>query len=213
MANKHQYLQEMAASGYNTDTIDDFHRLCLPYLADRYFPSKDSKIMDIGVGLGHCLLPLKAAGYRNLTAIDYDSFSCERLEQEGIQFFDLDIEVGKIPLQDAMIDGIISFHMIEHLKDPTNLINESFRLLKRGGHCLIVTPDWRKQYKTFWRDHTHVHPYDKRSIERLLCCFGFEIIRIGSFGCMRGIGSSGLWKIWPSLMFTGVDLIAVAKKP
>lgn len=79
MANKHQYLQEMAASGYNTDTIDDFHRLCLPYLADRFFPSKDSKIMDIGVGLGHCLLPLKAAGYRNLTAIDCDSFSRERL--------------------------------------------------------------------------------------------------------------------------------------
>ena len=48
MTNRHHYLQEMAASGYSADTIDDFHRLCLPYIAETFFPKKDTIIMDIG---------------------------------------------------------------------------------------------------------------------------------------------------------------------
>jgi len=213
MTIKKKYLLEMTNSGYSMDAISDFHRLSLPYLGEKYFPSKDSRIMDIGAGWGHCLLPLKAAGYKNLTAVDCDPSACERLKQEGITFFNIDIETGRLPLQDSTIDGIISFYMIEHLKDTTNLLNECFRLLKKGGYCLMVTADWRKQYKTFWRDHTHVQPYDKESIARLFRCFEFDIIWVRSFGCMRGIGRSGLWKIWPSLMFTGSNLIIAAKKP
>lgn len=202
----------MKESGYHTDTIDEFHFKCLTHLAKNFFPYKDSIIVDIGAGWGHCLIPLKTIGYKRLIAIDIDTSASEKLEKEGIQFINSDIEKEKLPFQNSTIDVVLSFFVIAHLKDPTNFLGETFRVLREGGIFIIVTPDWRKQYKTFWRDHTHVHPYDKISIRRLLRCFKFDIVWIKSFGAMRGIGRLKLWKLFETLMFTGNSLIAVAKK-
>lgn len=213
MASKFRYLEEMKETGYSTDTISDFHYECLSFLAKRFFPKKDSVIVDIGAGWGHCLIPLKREGYKNLTAIDVDLSASERLEKESIAFFNIDIEREKLPFQNSTVDVVLSFFVIAHLKDPANFLSETFRILRGGGTLIIVTPDWRKQYKTFWRDHTHVHPYDKVSIARILRCFKFEIIDVNSFGVFRGIGRLKLWKLWKSLMFTGANLIAIARKP
>lgn len=60
------YVREMSESGYSPGRIDRFHKIGLPYLARRFFPNKDVTILDIGVGSGHCLLPLKKAGYNKL---------------------------------------------------------------------------------------------------------------------------------------------------
>ena len=212
-ASNYRYLAEMADSGYNPNTIGEFHKLCLPYLGEQFFPEKDSRIIDIGAGWGHCLIPLKLVGYSNLYAVDIDSSARTCLEIEDIDFFQVNIERERIPLEDSYVNVVISFHLIEHLVDPTNFMAESYRILKSGGIFIIVTPDWRKEYKVFWRDHTHVHPYDKESIARIARCFGFETLWLRSFGCLRGIGRSRLWKLWKTLMFTGSALILVARKP
>lgn len=213
MSSKYRYCKEMKESGYNTDAIGDFHYDCLSYLARRFFPSKDSTIIDIGAGWGHCLIPLKSIGYQKLFAIDRDTAPSQRLEKEGITFFNIDIENERLPFTDSSVDVAVSFFVIAHLKDPTNFLSEVFRILRGGGTFILVTPDWRKQYKTFWRDHTHVHPYDKVSIGRLLRCFRFDVIWIKSYGVIRGLGRLKLWKLWKPLMFTGASLIAVARKP
>lgn len=212
MSSKYRYCEEMRESGYNTDKIDCFHYDCMSYLSKSFFSSKDSTILDVGAGWGHCLIPLKSLGYNNLFALDIDPSPSNRLEEEGIKYFNIDIEKDKLPFQDSTIDVALSFFVIAHLKDPTNFLSEVFRILRKDGTLIIVTPDWRKQYKTFWRDHTHVHPYDKVSIGRLLRCFKFDVVWIKSYGAIRGTGRLKLWKLWKPLMFTGSNLISVARK-
>ncbi len=212
MITQHRYLIEKAEGGCNTDSIAGFPRICLPYLGEKFFPAKDAVIIDIGAGWGHSCLPLKWSGYSNLIAVDSDPSAKKTFEQEGINFYHLNIEKEGLPFQDSTADVILSFLLIEHLHDSANFFKEASRVLKKGGFLIITTHDWRKQYKIFWRDHTHIHPYDKESIGKLLHCFEFEIVWLKSFGYFRGIGRSGLWKIWKPLMFTGMDLIAVGKK-
>jgi 2-polyprenyl-3-methyl-5-hydroxy-6-metoxy-1,4-benzoquinol methylase len=212
MSSNYRYLQELAESGYHTDNIDDLHTISIPYLARRFFKEKNRVILDVGSGWGHCLIPLKSAGYNNLYAVDLDASSREQLEREGIKFYHLNIEKEEIPFQDSTVDIVLSFHLIEHLHDPTNLLKEAFRILKDDGLLIMATPDWRKQYKTFWSDHTHLHPYDKISIVRLLSCFCFEVLWLRSFGVLRGVGRLGLWKFFNFLMFTGKNIIVVARK-
>jgi len=213
MTSQYRYLEEMKESGYHADSIDEFHYKNLSHLARTYFPEKTSTVVDIGAGWGHCLIPLKRAGYEKLIAVDIDATPSKRLENEGIKFFTIDINRDRLCFEDSTIDVILNFFVIAQLKDPTNLLNEVFRVLREGGTLILVTPDWRKQYKTFWRDHTHIHPYDKVSIRRLLRCFQFDISCIKSFGAIRGIGLLKLWKLWEPLMFTGSNIIAVATKP
>ena len=197
---------------YHVDNIDEFQAIAIPFLAKKFIKENDGVILDIGTGWGHCPIILKSVGYNNLSAVDLDSSSRERLEQEEIKFYHLDIEKDRIPFQDSTVDIVLSFHLIEHLHDPTNLLKEALRILKEDGLLIVATPDWRKQYKTFWSDHTHLHPYDKISIARLLNCFCFEVLWLKSFGVMRGLGRTGLWKFLNFLMFTGKNIIVVARK-
>lgn len=207
------YLEEMAASGYHADAMDAFHEIAVPYLAEKLFPDKSSVVADIGAGWGHCLLPLKANGYCNLVALDIDDAAKSHFTRQGIAFHQADVEKGSLPLKDNSIDVFLCFHLVEHLYHPEKLFSEIWRSLKPGGLFVVVTPDWRQQVKIFWRDHTHRHPYDMESLPRLLRCFQFDIVWLKRFGVLRGMGRLGLWKYWKSLMFTGRDLIAVARKP
>lgn len=205
------YLKEMAKAGYNSDNIGTFHRICLPYLGKRFFPQKSSRILDIGAGQGHCIFPLKNCGYENLIAADVDDRNKKLFEDNGVTFMQLDVESDSFPLPEDSFDVILLFHVIEHLKDSLHLLSEVHRMLGSGGVFVLVTPDWRKQYKTFYRDHTHIRPYDKVSIARLLGCSRFDPVLIRSFGVLRGFGRTGIWKFIKPLMFSGSDIIAISK--
>ena len=50
------------------------------------------------------------------------------------------------------------------------------------------------------------------SVARLLRGFDFELVFVKSFGAMRGLGATGLWKLIKPLMFTGNSLIAISRK-
>lgn len=201
----------MGVGGYGPGEIDAFHRICLPYLGNKYFPDKLSPILDIGIGSGHCALSLLDAGWKNVYGFDIDGFYKKYFEERGIHFNEGDIQTEKLPYDDNFFGGVVSFHVVEHLANASNYMMEIARVLKPGGVALIVTPDWRKQYVTFYRDHTHVHPYDKESIARLARANGF-IAEIKSFGVFRGLGRTGLWKRIPKFMFTGIDMICIVKK-
>lgn len=205
------YIKEMTDSGYSPEKIDLFHRICLPYLGNTYFPEKSESILDLGIGSGHCALPLLDTGWKKIYGFDVDDFHKKYFEEHGIQFMQGDIQTDTLPYEDNFFGAIVSFHVVEHLNNASNYMEEIKRVLKPGGVAIIVTPDWRKQYKAFYRDHTHVHPYDKESIARLTRANGF-IPEVRSFGVFRGMGRTGLWKTFPSLMFTGVDMICIAKK-
>ena len=212
MTSRHHYVSDMVESGYTMDSIGSFHCICMPYLGKMFFPDEESRILDIAVGSGHCSIPLLSAGYKNLYGIDIDPYNFKILEEKGISCFQVDVESEPFPFEEGSMDAVLSFHLIEHLREATLFMSESHRVLDKGGHLILVTPDWRRQYKIFWRDHTHVRPYDKESIARLLRCFDFQVIWLKSFGVLRGISRSRIWKVWNSLMFTGRDLIAVARK-
>ena len=207
----HNYLQQMATLGYSDQNIDDFHKLCIKYLARRYFSDKNARILDIGAGHGHCLFPLKESGYQHLIAADIDDHNRNLFEGNDIQFIHLNAEHDEFPVDDDSIDVVLLFHVIEHLNDPSRLLAEVHRITKRDGVFIMVTPDWRKQYKTFYRDQTHVRPYDKISIERLLRCAQFYPLSIKSFGVLRGLGRTGIWRVIKPLMFSGTNILAVSQ--
>jgi SAM-dependent methyltransferase len=210
--NNEGYVKEMSETGYGPDAIDAFHRICLPYLGNTYFPDKSIPVLDLGIGSGHCALSLFDAGWKKMYGFDIDNFHQKYFEEHGVHFASGDITTGKLPYADNFFSAVVSFHVIEHISGSENYLREIKRVFIPGGVAFLVTPDWRKQYKTFWRDHTHVHPFDKESIARLTRANGL-IPEVKSFGVLRGVGRTGIWKKFPNLMFTGIDMICIAKKP
>lgn len=203
------YLREMAEQGYSPDTIGPFYRHMHPWLLRKSGVGVDETVLDIGAGQGHGLLPLHSAGWRHLIALDRDDENFDLFGRRfGIATLRCDIGTERIELPDGGIGAILCFHLVEHLLDPTNLLSESRRVLKKGGKLFLVSPDWRKQMRTFWRDPTHLHPYDKESIARLLRMHDFNCA-VHSWGPRYGFGRIQAYRWIPEIGMIGVDMLAV----
>lgn len=57
----------------------------------------------------------------------------------------------KIEFKSNSADTLISLSVLEHLKEPQQFFNESYRVLKKGGNLILQVP---------WQWHIHEAPYD-----------------------------------------------------
>ena len=97
------------------------------------------------------------------------------------------------------IDIVCSSHVIEHTKDDLKCINESYRILKKGGFLLFNTPNrkrlvraiielYRCEKKFPWWEHER--EYVQNDLKELINKSGFKNcsykIQGVSFGCVGG---------------------------
>lgn len=65
----------------------------------------------------------------------------------------VDLEWEKLPIKDSSVDEIYSHHTFEHIKNIIPLMNECYRVLKKGGEMIIIVP--HKDCSLAWQDPTH----------------------------------------------------------
>ena len=94
----------------------------------------------------------------------------------GLDYCDVDFEIEKFPIETSSIDIAISLAVIEHLKSPENFLSEIFRCLKPGGLVYLSTPNFQLDWKNFYNDPTHIHPFTPIALEELLRLQGFASV-------------------------------------
>lgn len=85
-----------------------------------------------------------------------------------------DAEKDELPFGDGEIGCVFCKSVIEHMGNPENLMREIHRILRTGGILILLTPEWKTQWKHFWDDYTHMHPYTIKGIARMLSVFNFN---------------------------------------
>lgn len=139
------------------------------------------KFLSVGCGMGHELEAAKALGC-DVTGLDVDKSLPKKLKKYKIVISD----GRKMPFKNNKFD-IISLNMLlEHLmpNEAYSLCKEINRVLKRGGHLMIITPHPRQQtaiFSNFWADQTHIRPYHRTAIENLLKSTNFKIYKSYNF--------------------------------
>ena len=213
MDRKFSYIEEMIKSGYTIDALNDYEKFVYPYIACNILGlNKSSKILDAGAGSGRILCSLKLAGFEKLYAIDLEEKMKDTFSEIGVEFRVADLEKDKLEFPSNFFEAIIAKNVIEHLNDYENMMREFYRILKKRGYLVLITDDWRKTYKIFWRDPTHKHPYDKEAIERLLRIYKYKIVWSSSFLTKYGIGKLKLYRLIHKLAFIGNFILVIGKK-
>ncbi|MDD5422477.1 MAG: class I SAM-dependent methyltransferase [Candidatus Omnitrophica bacterium] len=62
---------------------------------------------------------------------EYERNNCDFLHYDG----------RALPFPENMFDTVVSFHVIEHVKDAKQFLSEACRVLKKGGTFIISTPN------------------------------------------------------------------------
>ena len=135
-------------------------------------------LLEPGVGLGDHLRVFKKRGFI-VQGLDISPRSKQLSPDLNIDIIDVNDE--KLPFEDSSFDIIYSKSFIEHLDDPFNFVNESFRILRPGGTMITLTPDWVTNYKKFYDDYTHKSPFSKISLKNIKTASGFEGVNAFTF--------------------------------
>lgn len=134
---------------------------------------KNSNLLEVGFGEGYGISLLSnSKKFKKIHALDIN-YDCIKNAKEKYNFKNLSFEIydgKKIPFKDNSFDAIISFQVIEHIKNDSGFINEIHRVLKKGGILILTTPNRNYRLKPNQKlsNPFHVREYSPQSFKKLL---------------------------------------------
>lgn len=143
------------------------------------------EVLEAGCGEGYGA-DLLASTASRVVALDYDAATVAHVGARYPAVEVLEANLAALPLDDATVDVVVNFQVIEHLWDQPQFIAECFRVLRPGGRLLISTPN----RITFTPgSDTPVNPFHTRELNaaelrELLCDGGFVVD--GMYGVFHG---------------------------
>ena len=176
MFEKKNYLEKLYSAERKPHT--NYPSLLCKFLIKKYFKTT-GKILDIGCGRGDML---KSFHVNNFDVIGHDISELSQDLCSPLEVINSDLISEKIPLKDNCVDFVFSKSVIEHLQNPVNFIQESFRVLKPGGKIIIMTPSWvHNHWGPFYIDYTHVTPFTLPSLKDFLELNNFSNVKVEHF--------------------------------
>jgi methionine biosynthesis protein MetW len=103
---------------------------------------RGKRLLDVGCGDGDITLLLrKKIGAKEAYGVELAQEAVMAAKEKGILAYQLDIDESEFPFDNEFFDVIYCGEIIEHLFNPDHLLKEVFRVLKKGGRCVITTPN------------------------------------------------------------------------
>ncbi len=141
-----------------------------------------SRILDIGCATGQLLHEFKCRGW-DCVGIEPDADA--RMVAAKDYHLKVYGEEGLQELEDASFDVITMFHVLEHVSDLEQRMEDLKRLIKANGYVFIALPNlesWDAQhYKEFWAGldvPRHLYHFKKLNVKRLFENHNFKIEKI-----------------------------------
>ncbi|HRF59481.1 MAG TPA: methyltransferase domain-containing protein [Fimbriimonadaceae bacterium] len=150
---------------------------------------KDLKVLDIGCGTGAVLTQLSSQ--HEAIGLDFSQLALEFCGKRGLENLVL-ANAEQIPMEDNTVDAVVALDIYEHIPNDVRAFEETFRVLRPGGHLVLSVPAFR----FLWGPHDvalmHFRRYTKREMRRRLEDAGFKVERI----------SYSVFFLFPALVMT-----------
>ncbi len=148
------------------------------YIADL---PKNARILEIGSGMGFCMLALESLGFTNVVGVDLDTEQTQKAKGKGLNVHNMSVE-KYFQEQNEQFDLILMFDVLEHLekKNVIPILEEIHKYLNRSATLIIQTPNCYSIAGSAYRyiDFTHELSFSSYSLDFVLYNAGFENILI-----------------------------------
>ncbi|WP_458689990.1 class I SAM-dependent methyltransferase [Nocardia tengchongensis] len=97
-------------------------------------------VLEAGSGEGYGANMIAGVAAR-VTGLDYDDSAVAHVRAKYPRVEMVQGNLAALPLDDASVDIVVNFQVIEHLWDQAQFLRECLRVLRPGGKLLISTPN------------------------------------------------------------------------
>lgn len=97
-------------------------------------------VLEAGSGEGYGANMIADVATR-VIGLDYDTSAVEHVRAAYPRVEMIQGNLADLPLDDASVDVVVNFQVIEHLWDQGQFLRECLRVLRPGGQLLISTPN------------------------------------------------------------------------
>ena len=176
---------EAPANKYLSVVYDEAKRPVTPYpgqlaehLFQRFGMKRNQLFLEAGVGRGDFL--------KGFHGLGLDCRGCDISHEAKALLPEFDIAVGDIEQEgmsysDNTFDIVYSKSLLEHFFRPERYLKEALRILKPGGLCLTLVPDWESNFRTYFDDFTHRTPFTTVSPLDIYGMCGFAKVDVQIF--------------------------------
>lgn len=146
-------------------------------LCDSYFNGlvgPDHDVLDLACGYGEFINNVSA---KSKTAVDMNPDAAGHLDP-GIRFIHTSATAIRLP--DAAMDVVFTSNFLEHLNSKAEcdmVFSEVLRILRPGGRFIVMGPNIKYCYKSYWDFYDHNIGLSHLSLAEGLMVSGFEVVR------------------------------------
>jgi len=186
------------------------------YLQRRFIP-EDAVVLDIGAGYCDFINNVRA---KEKHAVDVSTIPAEYASSDSILHVCPCSDLRD--LGDGYFDIVFASNLFEHLEREEFLktLGEVKRVLKTGGKLIVLQPNYRLCYKSYFDDYTHLQIFTDRSLTDILKVYRLNPIVVIPRFLPFSVQSSVLpypWLLWiylhlPLRPFAG-QMLLVAENP
>ncbi len=138
----------------------------------------EGKVLEIGTGSGY---GVEVIAPHTTQFITLDKHRTQGLHLPPHAEF-REAKVPPLPFADGEFDTVISFQVIEHIKQDQEFVREVARVLKPGGRFIVSTPN---RPMSLTRNPWHIREYNGEEFHALLAQAFFAVEKMGVEGNER----------------------------
>lgn len=150
---------------------------------DELLPSnKESRILDIGCGMGFAMLGLKSIGFKAVSGIDIDRSQVESAQKRGLEVVRVSNTLKYLEERPNCYDTVLMLDVLEHIpvEQQISYLRAIFSTLSPGGRIILQVPNANSPVAVRWRyiDFTHTSSFTEHSLSYTLANGGFVNIAV-----------------------------------
>ena len=189
---------EWALDAIETETVGNryiFRSISSEMLKEVEREKKDGRLLDVGCGVGNLLDLARNNGW-DTYGVELSETYCDYTNSIGLKV--VNSTLTDAGFKKGSFDAISMIHVLEHVPEPLELLNEARRVLKKNGVLVVDTPDIGTITARIQKEHyisldpdCHIWQFTPATLKELIARAGFKPIRV--------VRHSRGWRYWKTL--------------
>lgn len=153
-------------------------------------------VLEVGAGIGGTTVALNNGSARLWICLEPDPQQAKRLRSlvaQSREALDPIVVVGSLTTfaEKPFFDCILYMDVLEHIKQDRLQVEMAAKLMRPGGHIVVLSPAHQWLFSEFDRSIGHLRRYNKRSLRALMPAgwIAKRLVYLDSVGILLSLGN------------------------